>query len=126
MTLALDSGYARELVRLLHDGAGFISPREAKGLIGFPSYHAVLALLVAWHLRDVKFLRWPALALNLAVIAATPIQGGHHLMDVLASFPVAVLAIYFAGLPAEKMPAKVNKLSTGAESLPARLATRKV
>ena len=94
MTLALDSGYARELERLLRDGPGLISPRDAKGLIGFPSYHAAMALLAIWYLRDVKFLRWPVLALNLAVLLATPVQGGHHAVDVLASFPVAALSIF--------------------------------
>jgi membrane-associated phospholipid phosphatase len=96
MTLALDQAYARELVRLLHEGAGMISPRDAKGLIGFPSYHAVLALLVTWYARKLAFLRWPALLLNSAVLLATPIQGGHHLVDVLAAFPVAAVVIFLA------------------------------
>ena len=91
--LALDGAYARELVRLLKNGPGLISPGDAKGLIGFPSYHAVLALLVMWHARGLKFVRWPALVLNIAVLLATPIQGGHHMMDVLGAFPVTVLAL---------------------------------
>ncbi|HET7084258.1 MAG TPA: phosphatase PAP2 family protein [Rhizomicrobium sp.] len=126
MTLALDSTYAEDLVRLLREGPGLISPRDAKGLIGFPSYHAVLALLVAWHLRDVRFLRGPAAIFNLAVIAATPIQGGHHLVDVLAALPVTVLALFLARMPAAKMTGMVNRPSTGAETLAAALVTRKV
>jgi hypothetical protein len=66
--LALDPAYANELVRLLHDGPGFISPRDTKGLVGFPSYHAVLALLVIWYARGIRFLRWPATLLNSAVL----------------------------------------------------------
>ena len=124
--LALDSAYAQELVRLLHEGPGLISPRNAKGLIGFPSYHAVLALLVIWYLRDVKVLRWPVLALNLAVLLATPVQGGHHLTDVLASFPVTAMAVFAAARLAAKPMDAVNKSSTAAESLPQALATRKV
>jgi len=128
LDLALDSAYAQELTRLLHDGPGLISPRSAKGLIGFPSYHAVLALLVSWYLRDAKFLRWPILALNLGVILATPVQGGHHFIDVFASFPVAAVAIFatWRMAKAAKPLATVNKSSTGAESLPPALATRKV
>ena len=94
MSVALDSNYARALEQLLRDGPGLISPRDAKGLIGFPSYHAAMALLAIWYLRDVKFLRWPVLALNIAVLLATPLQGGHHAVDVLASFPVAALSIF--------------------------------
>lgn len=112
--LALDPAYARELVRLLHDGPGLISPRDTKGLIGFPSYHAVLALLVMWFARDIKFLRGPALALNIAVLLATPVQGGHHLIDVLAAFPLAAGAIFITapnrnGESALKAFALVNK-----------------
>jgi hypothetical protein len=128
MDLALNSAYAQELLRLLREGPGLISPHNAKGLIGFPSYHAVLALLVCWYLRDVKFLRWPVLGLNLAVILATPVQGGHHFIDVFASFPVAALSIFAAARLAKtaKVLEPVNKESTAAESLPQALATRKL
>ncbi len=98
MALALDPAYANELVRLLHDGPGFISPRDTKGLIGFPSYHAVLALLVMWYARKIRFLRWSALLLNGAVLFSTPVQGGHHMIDVIAAVPVAALAIFIAGM----------------------------
>jgi hypothetical protein len=112
MMLALDQAYAHELVRLLHDGPGLMSPRDTKGLIGFPSYHAVLALLVAWHARKLPFLRWPAILLNGAVLLATPVQGGHHLLDVLAGFPVAALALFIAELGAryEEQSGLVNKV----------------
>lgn len=128
MDLALNSAYAQELMRLMREGPGLISPHNAKGLIGFPSYHAVLALLVCWYLRDVQFLRWPILALNCAVILATPVQGGHHFIDVAASFPVAALSIFIAARLAKriKLAVAVNKSSTTAESLPQALATRKV
>lgn len=96
MVLALDSAYARDLVHLLRDGPGLISPHDARGLIGFPSYHAALALLVAWYAWPLRFLRWPAIALNIAVLAATPVQGGHHLVDVLGAVPVTAFALFAA------------------------------
>ena len=67
-----------------------------KGLVGFPSLHVVLALLVAWSVRQINFWRWIYLAINAVVVIATPIQGGHHLIDVIAGFPVAALAIIAA------------------------------
>ena len=114
MALALDAAYAHDLVRLLHDGPGLISPHDARGLIGFPSYHAALALLVVWYAWPVKALRWPALALNCAVLAATPVQGGHHVADVLGAVPVTALALFIAMwlVPTEKQMKKaalVNK-----------------
>jgi hypothetical protein len=93
MALALDWSYAQDLVRLLRDGPGLISPHDARGLIGFPSYHAALALLAVWYAWRHAVLRWPALLLNLAVLAATPVQGGHHLVDVLGAIPVTAVTL---------------------------------
>ena len=96
LALALDGHYARALVNLLAHGPERISPSAAQGLIGFPSYHAVLALLVVWYARKLGVIRWFALALNAIVLVATPIQGGHHVVDVAAGFAVAALAVWFA------------------------------
>src|SRR6185437_8994857 len=98
LALALDGRYAHALVGLLAHGPGRISPTAAKGLIGFPSYHAVLALLVVWYARPLAVIRWIALAINGLVLIATPIQGGHHVIDVVAGFAVAALAIRAADL----------------------------
>jgi len=97
MVLALDQNYAQILISLLAHGPGYISPIDVKGLIGFPSYHAVLALLAIYYTWPLKYVRWPMLAFNLAALAATPIQGGHHLVDVLAGVPVTVIALFAAG-----------------------------
>ncbi len=93
LDLALDGRYAHELLGLIASGPGFISPRSARGLVGFPSYHAALAVIVAWHMRPVKVVFWPVAAVDAIVLVATPIQGGHHLVDVIAGSGVAVLAI---------------------------------
>lgn len=92
----VDGAYGDALIRMLHDGPGRIAPDNVKGLIGFPSYHATLALLLIWYLRDVRWLRWAALVLNGLVIFATPIEGGHHWVDVFAAVPVAALSALLA------------------------------
>lgn len=97
MPLALDQSYGRQLVELLGSGTGTISPVEVKGLIGFPSYHAVLALLTTYYAWSIAWLRWPVLALNVLVLVATPIQGGHHLVDVAAGGVVTAFALFAAG-----------------------------
>jgi hypothetical protein len=93
IAVALDGRYAKDLVALLAHGPGHISPGGAKGLIGFPSYHAALALIVTWHARKLPVIRWVTLALNAVVLVATPIQGGHHVIDVVAGVGVAALAV---------------------------------
>lgn len=96
LALALDGDYAKDLVALLAHGPGHISPTDAKGLIGFPSFHAVMAMLVVWYGRHLAYVRWFALGLNSIVLLATPIEGGHHVVDVLAGFAVAAVAVLFA------------------------------
>lgn len=93
MMVALDGHYAHKLVRLLAQGPGYMTPDDIKGLIGFPSFHAALAMFAAWYAYEVKLLRWPLIALNGIVLIATPIQGGHHVIDVLAGIAVAAVAI---------------------------------
>jgi hypothetical protein len=91
--LAVDAVYAHDLLNLLAQGPGRISPFDVKGLIAFPSFHAALAIFVIWYAWSIKLLRWPALALNLLVVISTPIQGGHHVIDVPAGLLVAALAL---------------------------------
>ncbi|MDE2597304.1 MAG: phosphatase PAP2 family protein [Sphingomonadales bacterium] len=64
-----------------------------RGLVCAPSFHtvsAVIYMFAAWPLRQ---LRWPLLALNLAMLAATPIEGTHYLADMIAGSLVALVAI---------------------------------
>ena len=105
LVLALDADYARALVELLENGPGRISPHDVKGLIGFPSFHLVMAILIVWYARELKWLRLPAAILNFAVLVATPIQGGHHVVDLMAGLAVAALAILCAGRIAACSPA---------------------
>ena len=96
LTLSCEFGHAQ--VALLEHGPGFITPDALHGsLIGFPSYHCILALVVCWSARSLKRLRWPLWVANALVIVSTPIQGGHHLVDVLAAFPVAAVVLFIAG-----------------------------
>lgn len=97
LNLAVDADYGATLNQLLRDGPGYISPSEVRGLIAFPSYHGVLALIVTWYARSVPRLFWPLAVINALVLVATPIHGGHHLVDVLAAFPVTALALLLAG-----------------------------
>ncbi len=93
MVLDVTGDYGRALVRLLHSGPGFITPTDVRGLIAFPSFHAVLAVLMIWYARTIVWLRWPMVILNLVVLVAAPIQGGHHLIDIFGGCAVTALAI---------------------------------
>lgn len=114
----VDGAYGEALVHMLKNGPGFVSPNDMKGLIGFPSYHAVLALLLIWYFRPLPWIRWGACFLNGIVILATPIEGGHHWIDVFAAVPVTFLAIAGA--------AKIHRLATSPATSGLPLPTEQV
>lgn len=117
LTLSVTGEYGKALVALLQNGPGYISPADLRGLIAFPSYHGVLALIMAWYGWYLRWLRWPLVLFNAVVIVCSPIQGGHHMVDLLGSFPVAALAIFFATRYAreEETALMVNNSSRAAE-----------
>ncbi len=95
--LALNGNYGSDLVSMLkHGRPGFISPADLRGIIGFPSYHTLQALALIWYARHLLFFRWLAIVLNLAVLVAVPIQGGHHLVDMFGGLAVCFVAILLA------------------------------
>lgn len=63
------------------------------GIIAMPSFHAASALLLAWGFWSLRWLRWPLLLLNLAMLFSTIPIGGHYLVDVLAGLLVAAVSI---------------------------------
>jgi hypothetical protein len=72
-----------------------------EGILTFPSFHTafgVLLIHVFW--TTPWFIRWPAIVLNVLMIAATPIDGGHYIVDLLAGGAVAVFAIILANMAA--------------------------
>jgi len=82
---ALRSGQLRR-IDLLH----------VKGLVQFPSFHAVLAGLFVYVSRGLRWLFWPLLLLNMAMLATCPVLGGHYLVDLIAG--LAILAVVMTAL----------------------------
>jgi PAP2 superfamily len=72
-----------------------------QGLVSMPSFHAMSAVFLAHAMRGLK--GWSSLfiALNAFMIAATPTEGGHYLIDVLAGIAgaIAFIALFRFGLP---------------------------
>ncbi|GAA4114624.1 phosphatase PAP2 family protein [Aminobacter aganoensis] len=82
----------------LRNGLGrFISLDEPRGLIAFPSYHATLSVLIILAFVGVRLWFWPVLVLNIAVILSTPVDGGHHLADIVGGIVVAGMVWLAAG-----------------------------
>jgi hypothetical protein len=66
------------------------------GIVTFPSFHAASAVLYAWALWPVRWIRPIAIAANVAMFASTPIEGGHYFIDLLAGVAVALVSIAVA------------------------------
>jgi hypothetical protein len=66
------------------------------GIVTFPSFHAASAVLYAWALWPVRWLRPLTLLANGAMLAATPLNGGHYFIDVIAGVIIAAVTIIAA------------------------------
>jgi membrane-associated phospholipid phosphatase len=68
----------------------------AEGIVTFPSYHAALGLILLIAGWSHPWLRWPFFVVNVLLIAATPIDGGHYFVDVACGLALAALAVAVA------------------------------
>lgn len=93
----VDLEYKQAFFDLRSGLARFISLDEPRGLIAFPSYHCTLSVLIVLAFVRVRFWFWPVLALNVAVILSTPVDGGHHFADAVGGIVVAIIAWVVAG-----------------------------
>lgn len=81
----------------LRSGAPFrLDLMHAEGIITFPSYHAALGMLLLIGPATKRWIRWPFWLLNITMIAATPIDGGHYFVDVAAGLGIAVASYFMA------------------------------
>jgi membrane-associated phospholipid phosphatase len=109
LPLALNLDYAHSLTALFAHGPGTISPTTTKGLVGFPSFHTAEAVVATWYARRLKFLFYVFLLFNVIVIVATPIQGGHHVVDTIAGVVVAAFAIFVSSTIAARLAQESEK-----------------
>ena len=97
LQLTVDAKMGAELVRLSHEGVALVTPEGMLGMIGFPSFHTVMMLLVLWYMRVVPIVRVPVLIWNLFMIPAILLHGAHNLIDVFGGAAVAAASIWLAG-----------------------------
>ncbi|HUB98070.1 MAG TPA: phosphatase PAP2 family protein [Stellaceae bacterium] len=82
---------------------------DIRGIVDFPSYHAACAVLLAYFLRGIPVITPIAIVFNLLMLLATPVIGGHYVIDVLAGLGVAAGTIWGVerierGRPTERLP----------------------
>ncbi|MBN9249443.1 MAG: phosphatase PAP2 family protein [Mesorhizobium sp.] len=98
----VDPAYGAEILALLKNGSPFLSPNELRGLIAFPSFHIVLAVTATYYARNVRWLFALYLVINLIVLPAVLVHGGHHLADIPAGIAVFAFAVFCTRLTARR------------------------
>ncbi|MES2142815.1 MAG: phosphatase PAP2 family protein [Pseudomonadota bacterium] len=83
------------LLRWANEGNALITADIVTGVVAFPSFHIGMACMVAWFCRATPAFV-PALAINLLMVPATILQGGHHLVDIFAAVLTFGLCLWIA------------------------------
>ncbi len=63
------------------------------GVVTFPSFHTIMAILFAFACRGIRFLFPAAVCLNVLMLISVPHSGDHYLVDMIAGATVALTAI---------------------------------
>jgi membrane-associated phospholipid phosphatase len=82
-----------ETLTTLRTQAPSLDFTKIEGLVTFPSYHTVLAIIMAYAFRGFRFIALPAVILNSIMIVSTLPEGGHYLVDIIAGAIVALAGI---------------------------------
>ncbi|MDG4906115.1 phosphatase PAP2 family protein [Mesorhizobium sp. WSM4898] len=67
---------------------------QPEGLVTFPSFHSALAAIFVFSMRGIRFAMLPAIVVNALLILATPPQGSHYLIDVIAGVAIAMMSAW--------------------------------
>jgi hypothetical protein len=88
--------HIRHLEAMRHATTHIVRLNDLEGLIIFPSFHAVAALLFTWALWPVPRLRWPIGLLDFLMLVATPVDGAHYAIDIVAGGAIAMISVLAA------------------------------
>lgn len=112
--------YQAELIPALRQHAiGAVGLGDLRGLVCAPSFHTTSAVIYIWAALRIPALRWPLTALNVAMLASTPVEGTHYLTDMICGAGVAFAAISAAGVLSRRLqiaPADLNDRGASARA----------
>jgi len=69
---------------------GLPTALRTTGLVSFPSFHTILAMLCAFALWPIPYVRWAGLVLATGIVISTVTTGWHYGIDVIAGIAVAL------------------------------------
>lgn len=86
----------RDIMALRDGSLRHLELFKITGVVSFPSFHAASAVLYIWALWPVRYLGGAAVALNILMMASTPVIGAHYMIDVFGGVALAVVGICLA------------------------------
>lgn len=89
-------GWIKDLLEIRAGGGRLLDATSGSALVAFPSFHCSAAFLYGWAAWPLRHLRIGFFLLNAAMIAATPVLGGHYFADLVGGAAVAACAILLA------------------------------
>jgi membrane-associated phospholipid phosphatase len=92
IVLAVPREFEVQAIALRSGALRVIELGDAQGLVTFPSFHTVTAMLLLLAFRNVPYMRWVSLIANTLMLLSIPVEGSHYLVDVIAGIAVALLA----------------------------------
>jgi hypothetical protein len=95
-TLAISKNDALQLLAFYSGPVPPLRFSDLTGLIGFPSFHTVMAFLTAQAVWEIPFAGMLALACHVLVLLSIPADRGHHFIDVAGGFVVALASTALA------------------------------
>ena len=104
LDLFLNGEYGRWLVRIGQDGLSYLSPEVMGGIVGFPSFHTVMAIIIVRYSREVPYAVIPFGILNALMFPAILLHGAHNLVDVFGGIAVVWAAIWMAETISDAQP----------------------
>ncbi len=100
---AVYAGQLRDILALREGSLRQLELFYLSGVVSFPSFHAASAVLYMWALWPVRGIGGIAAALNLLMIAATPVIGAHYMIDVFGGIALAATSIWAANAYLERI-----------------------
>jgi len=94
LNTSLYAAQLRDILALREGSLRHLELFKLAGIVSFPSFHAASAVLYMWALWPVRGLGGLAVALNLLMIAATPVIGAHYMIDVFGGVALAAISIF--------------------------------
>jgi membrane-associated phospholipid phosphatase len=93
---------AEHLDALRSGARTLVTWRDTEGLITFPSFHTIWAVLLIAAFYGCRVVFWPVAVLNVVVVISTITTGMHYFADVIAGLVVTAIVLGAARTPAPR------------------------